>query len=201
MEIKDPIIQQIKKTREARGLSSTQLAEILKVPVDRLYKWEHGKATPKYKDRQNILNWINGKAENTSPETEQIPEPEENMQPFATKELLKAITTLTESNKSLVDSNRSITDTNRVIADTNALLAQKLINETSTAGAPADNPVVAPSTIAVLLEAIVEIGSGKRWDSKEAGIAELDKKLSQQFSSKKKKVGTQSGAGISSTGS
>lgn len=124
-----------------------------------------------------------------------------NMPEITGAELLRAITTLTESNKGLVDSNRSITDTNRVIADTNAILAQKLIKEDSTAGAPSDNPLTDPATLKVLLDALAVVGSGEHpWRSKEEGVAVLNSQILKLSGEVGKKPGTQTGADRLNTG-
>lgn len=54
---KDPIGRILKETRKSRNVSVPQLADILSIPHDRIYKWEKG-ATPKYEDRLLLENWI-----------------------------------------------------------------------------------------------------------------------------------------------
>lgn len=57
---RDPIGENLRKTRESRGLSVSELEKILEIPKDRIYKWEQGKAAPQYEDRKKVESWING---------------------------------------------------------------------------------------------------------------------------------------------
>lgn len=57
---RDPIGENLRKTRESRGLSVSELEKILEIPKDRIYKWEQGKAAPQYEDRKKVEAWING---------------------------------------------------------------------------------------------------------------------------------------------
>jgi transcriptional regulator with XRE-family HTH domain len=59
-KIKDPIGDNLRKTRESRDVSVPELAEIIGIPKDRIYKWEQGKAAPQYEDRLKLEAWING---------------------------------------------------------------------------------------------------------------------------------------------
>jgi DNA-binding transcriptional regulator YiaG len=54
MAQKDPIGQLILQAREERKLSVPELADILKIPKDRIYKWEQGKGSPRFEDRQAV---------------------------------------------------------------------------------------------------------------------------------------------------
>lgn len=56
--IKDPIGENLKKAREDRKVSVPQLSVILQINADRIYKWEQGKASPKYQDRLIIEQWL-----------------------------------------------------------------------------------------------------------------------------------------------
>lgn len=54
---KDPIGQLLRKARKDRDISVPELAELLGIPKDRIYKWEKG-AVPKYEDRLVVEKWI-----------------------------------------------------------------------------------------------------------------------------------------------
>jgi transcriptional regulator with XRE-family HTH domain len=56
--IKDPIGENLRRIREDRKLSVPQLSAILQIKQDRIYKWEQGKASPKYQDRLLIEQWM-----------------------------------------------------------------------------------------------------------------------------------------------
>lgn len=57
---KDPIGEKLRQIREGRDISVPELSLILDIPKDRIYKWEQGKASPQYLDRQKLESWING---------------------------------------------------------------------------------------------------------------------------------------------
>lgn len=61
MAIKDPITETLKETRIKRGLSVLELAEVLDIPADRIYKWDQGKSAPKFEDRAKVDKWLAGK--------------------------------------------------------------------------------------------------------------------------------------------
>lgn len=53
--------EKISKARSQRGLAVTELANLLGIPKDRIYKWEKGLAEPKHDDRVKLDAWLNGK--------------------------------------------------------------------------------------------------------------------------------------------
>lgn len=57
---KDPIGEKLRQTRETRDISVPELSIILDIPKDRIYKWEQGKASPQYLDRQKLESWMSG---------------------------------------------------------------------------------------------------------------------------------------------
>lgn len=61
MPHKDPITETLKEARIKRGLSVLELAEVLDIPADRIYKWDQGKSAPKFKDREKVDKWLTGK--------------------------------------------------------------------------------------------------------------------------------------------
>jgi transcriptional regulator with XRE-family HTH domain len=61
MASKDPITETLKETRIKRGLSVLELAEVLNIPADRIYKWDQGKSAPKFEDRAKVDKWLAGK--------------------------------------------------------------------------------------------------------------------------------------------
>lgn len=56
---KDPIGELLLKTRKDRDMSVPELAKVLDIPKDRIYKWEQGESSPKYEDRIKVESWIN----------------------------------------------------------------------------------------------------------------------------------------------
>lgn len=102
---KDPIGEKLRQIREKRGISVPELEVILTIPKDRIYKWEQGKATPQYEDRQKVESWINGTWNN-------IPIPKKVEEPKSIPEQIdyqaELVRTLKEQNeylRKLVDSN------------------------------------------------------------------------------------------------
>lgn len=192
METKDPIIQQIKETRESRGLSSTQLAEILKVPVDRLYKWEHGKATPKYKDRQKILHWINGTTENVSGDQQTANKNAETLSDSRIGDILACNKSLADA--SLEQAKRDVIreEKERDMVRTNLELLRML---KTTTHSPEENPLANPDVQMKLLEALAVIGSGTRWETKDKAMIALGNMISVPGFEEKKKASTQAGEG------
>ena len=115
-------------------------------------------------------------------------------------ELLKAITTLTESNKGLVDSNKAIVNTNQTIADTNAILAKKLIKEEVTDDSVQDIPIIETSRLMDLLEVLAEIAfQSGLYESKEKAEREISIRLKLHVGVTGNKAGTGAGANRKST--
>jgi transcriptional regulator with XRE-family HTH domain len=56
--LKDPLGENLRKVREERNISVPQLSAILQIKQDRIYKWEQGKASPKYQDRLIVEQWM-----------------------------------------------------------------------------------------------------------------------------------------------
>lgn len=75
----------------------------------------------------------------------------------------KAIYNLTESSKDL-------SEANRILADNESRLISLL---ETTVGSQKGNPAVAAASVSDLLEWIAEVGSGKKWGSKQEALAEL----------------------------
>lgn len=161
MKEKDPITEEIKKARTQRGLSALQLAEILEVPVDRVYKWEQGKGAPKYEDRKKVQAWLTGKDWNNVPRAAKEPGKAQASGDAVLQEgdFVKAIIALTESNKGLVETNLTVTSTNQVIADTNALLAQKLVDQNPTAIEDRHTFDETVAMVIALRESLIELSS------------------------------------------
>lgn len=61
MPHKDPITETLREARVKQGLSVLELADILKIPADRIYKWDQGKSAPRFEDRQKVEQWLAGK--------------------------------------------------------------------------------------------------------------------------------------------
>ncbi|MFL5809223.1 MAG: helix-turn-helix domain-containing protein [Flavisolibacter sp.] len=60
---------EIRKKRKQMGLSAQGLAELLKVKVENLYKWEKGTKPTDPEDYIKLENWLSGKIENVPRET------------------------------------------------------------------------------------------------------------------------------------
>jgi hypothetical protein len=155
--IKDRIKEELKR----RCIKIPALAQQAGIPKDRIYGWYRDKTSPKAEDQAILEKWLAGE---TSTKNEEISNnvsrstvSRPNMPDIPGSELLKAITTLTESNKGLVDSNKSITDTNRVIADTNSILAMKLVQQESIGSDQPGIPASALATIMALREQVIEL--------------------------------------------
>lgn len=208
MKTKDPISQQIKETREKRGLTSTQLADLLKVPVDRLYKWEHGKASPKYDDRKKIHEWINGKPENVSSGTSEDQNDIEKMHVSAVNNsslqsliisnvaLAKAALVQAERDKVKAEADKIREEKEKMLVESNLNLASML---KTTEHVPEDNPLAHPSVLSKLLETLAELGIGSLWETKEDGLIALGNRLSLPEAGAKNKAGSQAGVGKKST--
>ncbi|MFT3822262.1 MAG: helix-turn-helix domain-containing protein [Chitinophagaceae bacterium] len=54
----DPIGAQLKEVREKLNLTIPQLAPILKIKAATIYKWEEGKSSPRYKNREILVKWL-----------------------------------------------------------------------------------------------------------------------------------------------
>lgn len=151
----------LKEEMKARGVKTPALSSQTGIPKDRIYGWYRDNTTPKAEDQVILEKWLAGE---TSTENEEIPNnvsrstvSHRNIPDFPGSELLKAITTLTESNKGLVDSNKIVVDTNRVIADTNSILAMKLVQQEATENDQPRIPADALATIMALREQVIEL--------------------------------------------
>jgi transcriptional regulator with XRE-family HTH domain len=67
--------KEIREKRKALGWSAQQLADILKVSKDNVYKWEKGHVPQNPEDYAKVETWLNGKLENVPKVTQQINEP------------------------------------------------------------------------------------------------------------------------------
>jgi transcriptional regulator with XRE-family HTH domain len=102
-KLKDPIGENLRKTRESRNISVPELAQIIDIPKDRIYKWEQGKAAPQYEDRQKIEAWINGTWKEIP--ISKVAEPETKYETLNyTAELIKTLKEQNEYLRKLVDS-------------------------------------------------------------------------------------------------
>ena len=52
--------EQIAETRASKGITVPELATILEIPKDRIYKWEQGKGNPKPPDSDKVSAWLSG---------------------------------------------------------------------------------------------------------------------------------------------
>jgi transcriptional regulator with XRE-family HTH domain len=102
---KDPIGEKLRLIREKRGISVPELEGILDIPKDRIYKWEQGKSTPQYEDRQKIESWING-TWNNIPIASMVEEPKSTYgQIDYQAELVKVLKEQNEYLRKIIDSN------------------------------------------------------------------------------------------------
>jgi len=66
-----PIGQLIINRRKELKISVPQLARLLKIPKDRIYKWEQGTSEPKHEDRLLLEKWLSGKMEDVPQGTQE----------------------------------------------------------------------------------------------------------------------------------
>lgn len=112
----DPIGENLKNKRKERGLSVPELADVIDIPADRIYKWESGKAAPKYEDRQFIEKWIN------SEDWKNVPRLTGNTERENYNE--RSLNNLTESNKILAEANKTLADANKTLAEANHVISK-----------------------------------------------------------------------------
>jgi transcriptional regulator with XRE-family HTH domain len=59
---KDPIIEELKRARKAKGFSVEKLGDALAIPAERIRKWENPKvkSSPKPEDKDKVRKWLSG---------------------------------------------------------------------------------------------------------------------------------------------
>lgn len=191
METKDTISQQIRETREARGLTSTQLADILEVPVDRLYKWEHGKAAPKFQDRQKIQKWLDEKTEK-QPEKNSVDDfsTSRNSSDNSLEELIACNKYLSRAALIQAEADKIREEKELALVQNNTSLTEILKHRETTESAHGDNPLAHPVVQMKLLETLAELGVGTLWKTKDDGLIQLGNRLSVPVNEGETKGGT-----------
>lgn len=96
---------------------------------------------------------------------------------------------LAASNKVIAESNKALAESNKSLARSNEQLVEMV---KPIAGVQSESPATVDSKFSTLLELIADVGSGKRWKSKNEAVAELSNFV-HGTGKKKKVVGTHGG--------
>jgi hypothetical protein len=106
---------------------------------------------------------------------------------ISASDFIRALITLSESNKALVDNNKIALDSNRVaietnktIADTNSALAKRLMEKDSTADSLSSMPTDALATLLAVREQVIELVADVKNTTLDAAEASLGKKAVDQ---------------------
>lgn len=157
--------EKLRDFRQGKNMSQTQMADYIEVGFRTYQEIEKSGVVKK----SDVLSRIK---EKTGIEAQKIAQPgkinkkvvTENKHEANEKDLpAKAIYNLTESSKDL-------SEANRILADNESRLISLL---ETTVGSQKGNPAVAAASVSDLLEWIAEVGSGKKWGSKQEALAEL----------------------------
>lgn len=181
----------IKLIRELSGKKQDEFAKLIKTNLSNLKTYENTGVKPKANILAAIAKFagisiedLRSKALRPEDITIQVEKDENGIRgTFQEQEgaslqcLSRAILVISESNKGLVNQNQAVVDTNKVIADTNRVLAQRIINEPVMKHDGEGNSEVSPAIIPMVLDLMAEIGTGKLWQTKEEGIAEIGRRL------------------------
>jgi hypothetical protein len=87
-----------------------------------------------------------------------------------------AINDIAKSNVILAEANRTLADAHKILAKNNEDLIF-IMKESKTPLSPSKNLLNEPATFGALLEVLAEIGSGKKWHSKDEALAEVGRRL------------------------
>lgn len=173
---KDTFGADLKRIRLERKLSVPQLEEILKIPKDRIYKWEKGLNGPKWEDRQIIEAWMVNSDWRNSPDAEVLRVMEEPQSSYTISSLLENSKTLIENNRVLSEANKTLSDAHYILAKGHEEVIQ--LAKMAIAGAQSQSQGDVVSKLPLLLVALAEIGSGtKKWKSVDEGLAALHKQF------------------------
>lgn len=165
----------IRKKRKELKLSAPQLAELLQVNLQNLYKWEKGTKPSDPEDYIKIENWLSGKLEIVPNHTNHEPvKPAVATVPgeINTQQLIEAIITLTRNNEKVIDTNATVAETNRVLA--NRLVA---IEQSPTAGDGEQTLKETVYTVIGYREYIIDLAAHLTKKSKKKILEDLDNKV------------------------
>lgn len=98
---------EIRKRRKEMGLSTQALADLLKVKVDNLYKWEKGTKPTDPEDYIKLENWLSGKLENVPWETSkgQSPPAQVSIEEIDLKKSIKELSEATNRHSKIDEMN------------------------------------------------------------------------------------------------
>lgn len=161
--------EDIRKKRKSLQLTVDELASIIGVKSDNLYKWEKGTRPNNAEDYLKVENWLTGKLESVPHET-----PRQEDRPRVVNEgeskygesFSDRILRLMESNNRILEQ-QARTNTN--LSETNRRLSDELINSRT----ESKNPLDDPSKWADLRELLADLASGKRFRSKQEAVAAI----------------------------
>jgi len=177
----------VKKWRKENGLTQEQLAMQLGITRQLLGAIENGQ--PMSKTVEKLFNTLKnaGQISNTVQESQAKYERTSHIFTESPEEKIindfKALKSIAESNRILAESQKIAAESNKILAEsqrqlvnTNAELVN-LYKEKSTGNAGQGNAADVEAKFDVLLEAIAEVASGKKYHSKQEAVATLGKRF------------------------
>lgn len=189
MKTQDPIIQQINDALKDRNMSVTDLAVVLELPKDRVYKWTQGKGAPRIDDRIKVEEWLNGKDfQNSNEDKYSGPKPPGALEK---DDILRILANLSESHKNLTAAHKEISESNNKLADNEKMILRRI---PVTEGVREETLSNELATILGIRELIIEMYAKENKTSEQEAEAVLGTKV---VAAKKRvhKRGTPSDAG------
>lgn len=174
MPHKDPITETLRDARIKQGLSVLELAEILKIPAERIYKWDQGKSAPKFEDRAKVDQWLAGK--NFQPNRVKLAQAGDSpaLDQADNATLLRILDNLSAAH-------REISESNNKLADNEKFILMKL----PTAGSHGESPSDEYATLQGVRGLLIEFYA----DVKKTTLQEAESVLGTKVVAAKKKVG------------
>jgi transcriptional regulator with XRE-family HTH domain len=173
-------VEALKELREKYKLSQQDVADGTGIPRGRIAKWEQNKGKPKADDVKTLAKYFAKLIGEEVPNESQVNDGNDPLYSKMDKKSDKIIQDLAASSR-----DHAAADLKRAEAEVLREQNHKRIIDHITGHANAGSPITLETILPELQEILVDLGTGKRWKSKDDALSAVHNKLFSRLSTEK----------------